>query len=81
MLNRYWTRAIVVTLPDGSSRSITCGREAANLLLGQWPTDDGALRERALQACYSLDKGMASPEAARLAFLDACVEARIWAVG
>lgn len=81
MLNRYWANAIVITFPDGSRRQITCGREAAEILLERWPVEGGVLHERALRACYHFDKGMASSEAVRMAFLDACVEARIWAVG
>lgn len=77
MPDKWWQRPVIVYLPDGGQQTITCAREAFDLLWLRWPERDGPLHEQALQACLHVSKGRRVPEWARDALVEACEEARL----
>lgn len=58
-------------------RVVTSTKEAAAMLLREWPTT-GEKRTIAMQACLDAIQGKRSPRTARKAFIDAAKEARIY---
>ncbi|MER8532091.1 DUF982 domain-containing protein [Mesorhizobium sp. M1005] len=67
-----------VTVWLASSKiSVSSTREAAEMLLYDWPIGETAHRIQARMACMKVLGGRSAPEVARVAFLSAAKEARI----
>lgn len=62
----------------GQYRTIASAEEAAGVLMGQWPREDGKALRKACKACLDALEGRAAPEAARKAFLSAALEAGVF---
>ncbi|MFD9896618.1 DUF982 domain-containing protein [Mesorhizobium sp. NPDC059025] len=67
---------VTVRLPSGK-RLVTSTREAAELLLYDWPIGETGQRIMARMACMRVLGGGSEPEIARQAFLAAAKEAKI----
>ncbi len=59
-------------------RVVTNVREAAQILLRDWPQPESEKRFAAMQACLAVIKGELPPRVARQAFIDAAKDARIF---
>ncbi|MER8441418.1 DUF982 domain-containing protein [Mesorhizobium sp. M1312] len=57
--------------------SVSSTREAAEMLLYEWPIGETARRIQARMACIKVLGGGSAPEVARVAFLSAAKEAKI----
>lgn len=58
-------------------RVVTSTRDAAAILLKDWPLADSAKRARAMEACLSVIRGEKPPSVARRAFVAAAREAKV----
>lgn len=67
---------VTIKLPTGAVE-VTTVREAAELLLYEWPIGETAKRIQARMDCMRVLGGSAPPEVARIAFLGAATEAKI----
>lgn len=76
--HRLFHRPVVVqTGRLDRERVVASTRDAAAVLLKDWPVADSARRTRAMQACLSVIKGEKPPSAARRAFVEAAREAKV----
>lgn len=62
----------------GQYRTIASAEEAAGVLLGLWPLEDGKALRKACKACLDALEGRSNPETARRAFLKAAAEADVF---
>lgn len=62
----------------GQYRTITSATEAAHVLMGQSPINDGKELRRARRACLDVLQGTREPTASREAFLRAAEEAGVF---
>jgi Protein of unknown function (DUF982) len=68
----------IETSVAGRMRTVTSVREAAECLLGEWPTQRrGDHYRRAVRACHDALKGEATASVAQRAFVRAALEAGI----
>jgi hypothetical protein len=76
MLRRFPT--IILVFAEGKDRKvIRTAREAAQLLLKEWPTDDGEEFFTAVRTCLEVLNGNAEPETLHEAIVQAACEAGI----
>lgn len=68
---------IVIEPRWGRQRFVTSVREAAEVLLREWPAGDYGKRREAKVACLKALQGAATPGSVRKAFVAAAREARI----
>lgn len=59
-------------------RVVTTVREAAQVLLRDWPQPESKKRFAAMEACLAVIKGEQPPRVARQAFIEAAKDARIF---
>jgi hypothetical protein len=69
-------KPVTVSLPSGKVR-VSSTREAAEMLLYDWPVGETGRRIQARMACMKVIGGGSAPEVARDAFLSAAKEAKI----
>ncbi|WLR92197.1 DUF982 domain-containing protein [Shinella zoogloeoides] len=62
----------------GQYRTIISAEEAAGILMGEWPIEDGSALRAACEACLDALEGRGDPEVARSAFLRAADEANVF---
>ncbi|TCL66444.1 DUF982 domain-containing protein [Rhizobium sp. BK251] len=77
MSEKWWRYPVIIFLADGTNIKIDTSRAAFNFLWDRWPAEDGPLREVALQACFDHSKGSTTQDRARVAFVEACSEAKL----
>lgn len=70
-----WIGPLEVILQSGLSRIFRSANDARLFLEGEWPVRRGNHYERALMYCRAAERRQVSSEAAREAFLAACLEA------
>jgi hypothetical protein len=67
----------VLVATDAGERLVSSAREAAEMLLYDWPTGETAIRIQARMSCMKVLGGSGSPAFAREAFIQAAEEAKI----
>ncbi|MDO1585087.1 DUF982 domain-containing protein [Rhizobium oryzicola] len=73
-----WNKGVTLALDGpGQFRTISSLQEASWALIEDWPLEDGDELDKALLIFEAALKGKKSPEAARLAFIAAAIEAGI----
>jgi hypothetical protein len=77
--SRRFTRPVVIQ-PGRIDRDrvVTNVRDAAHLLLREWPVQASEKRQAAMEACLRVFRGEGSARHARQAFIDAAKDARIF---
>ena len=74
-----WNKPITFeTMRLGQYRTIASAEEAAGVLIGQWPREDGKALRKACEACLDALEGKKDPNLARRAFLKAAEEAEVF---
>jgi hypothetical protein len=74
-----WSEPVTVEIGGvGNWVTITSSLEAADCLIDDWPLDEGEALRDALEVCFQVVQGSATPEEAREAFLEAGREAAIY---
>ena len=77
-MSRDWNKGVTLALEGpGQFRTIETMQEASWVLIEDWPLEDGPELDKALIVFEAVLKGKKSPEAARLAFIAAAIEAGI----
>lgn len=77
-MSRDWNMGVTLALEGpGQFRTIETMQEASWVLIEDWPLEDGPELDKALIVFEAVLKGKKSPEAARLAFIAAAIEAGI----
>ena len=78
MKRGQWSEPVTFeTQRRGQYRTIASAEEAAGVLIGQWPREDGKALRKACKACLDALEGLGDAEAARRAFLRAADEAKV----
>lgn len=74
-----WSIPVTIEL-SGHRRFVTIESafQAANCILDNWPFDEGEAMDNALEVCFAACKGLALPDHARHAFLEAVCEAKLY---
>jgi hypothetical protein len=72
-----WPIPVVLDLPSGAARIFTSVSDACDFLEREWPGEHGEQYEHALLVTRSASMRLLSPEAAREAFIAACIEAKL----
>ncbi|MGV1760489.1 DUF982 domain-containing protein [Rhizobium sp. A22-96] len=67
----------VVRSSTGEIKTVRSADDAWKTLLDDWPADEGNCFMSALLICMEVQLGERSPEEARIAFIDAAVEAGV----
>jgi hypothetical protein len=76
--HRLFHRPVVVqTGRLDRERVVASTRDAAEVLLKDWPLAESSKRTRAMEACLSVIRGEKPPSAARSAFIAAAREAKV----
>jgi len=77
--SRRFTRPVVIQ-PGRIDRDrvVTNVRDAAQLLLREWPDQSSEKRQAAMEACLRVFRGEGSARSARRAFIEAAKDARIF---
>lgn len=70
-----WGACVCYRSEDRVVHSVKDTKAALIALFDRWPVKTGYFRLRAMDACYGAQDGREKPEAARLAFLSAAIEA------
>jgi hypothetical protein len=77
-VSKDWNKGVTLALEGpGQFRTIETVQEASWVLIEDWPLEDGPELDKALVVFEAVLKGKKSPEAARLAFIAAAMEAGI----
>ncbi|MCO5730285.1 DUF982 domain-containing protein [Rhizobium sp. SSA_523] len=77
-MSKDWNKGVTLALEGpGQFRTIDTVQEASWVLIEDWPLEDGPELDKALVVFEAVLKGKKSPEAARLAFIAAAIEAGI----
>lgn len=77
-MSKDWNKGVTLALEGpGQFRTIETVQEASWVLIEDWPLEDGPELDKALIVFEAVLKGKKSPEAARLAFIAAAMEAGI----
>lgn len=80
MENPQWSSAVRLEFGGQRSRVVFDTVEAAQVLMGEWPTDTGVSLTAAKRACLAALEGKQPAESARAAFLKAAKEAGLKAL-
>jgi len=77
--SRRFSRPVVIQ-PGRIDRDrvVTNVRDAAHLLLREWPDQTSEKRKAAMEACLKVFRGEGSARSARQAFIEAAKDARIF---
>ena len=70
-----WGACVCYQSEDMIVHSVSDTKAALIALFDRWPVRTGYFRLRAMDACYGAQDGREKPEAARVAFLAAAIEA------
>ncbi len=77
-MSKDWNKGVTLALEGpGLFRTIETVQEASWVLIEDWPLEDGPELDKALVIFEAVLKGKKAPEAARLAFIAAAMEAGI----
>ena len=77
-MNTPWKTPVTILIGEPlTETTIETTQGAAWAMIEDWPTEDGAALDRALEICAAVDAGKRKPEEARKAFVDAAIEAHI----
>jgi hypothetical protein len=78
MSDGWFTKPVSVAVGViGDARYIMSARQAADLLVEHWPAKGTPKHRNALIACQEAQHGLKSADAAREAFVEAALEARV----
>jgi hypothetical protein len=75
VIETYWEKPVTVRLQSGLDRTFYSLEDSLEILENEWPTKFGVHHRRALDLCRAAAKRMVATEAAREAFIAACLEA------
>lgn len=75
METALWGSCVYYQTDDNLVHSVGGVDEALIALFDRWPVGTGNFRLIAMDACYAVQAGREKPEAARLAFVAAAIEA------
>lgn len=79
MDDKRWSKGVELEIHGpGKYRNVLSTREAAELLLMNWPVEGGEAHLLARRACLAVLEGEEQPEVARQAFIKAAEEAGIF---
>jgi hypothetical protein len=77
-MDKPWSKPVILALEGpGKYTTISTPQEASWAMIEDWPEEDGAALDRALDVCAQVASGKKSAEDARRAFLYAAAEAGI----
>jgi hypothetical protein len=77
-VSKEWNKSLAIALDGpGQFRTITTLQEASWVLIEDWPLEEGEALDKALLVLEAALNGKKTPEAARLAFIAAAIEAGI----
>jgi hypothetical protein len=78
MTNRLWiTPILVICNKTGQILSVSTTKDAVDMLTSTWPQKEGNAYTNALQICANVAAGIATPDEAREAFIEAAREANV----
>ncbi|WP_348645454.1 DUF982 domain-containing protein [Mesorhizobium sp. RMAD-H1] len=83
-MNRGKFSPVTIDLPAdrvGRYRNVTSAAEAAELLIGRWPSGRGPKYVHALEVCLAVLEGHTPAEAARSALVEAAKEVDVYVRG
>ena len=75
IIEAFWSKSVTVRLRNGLEHTFHSVDDAVDFLENEWPTRFGTHHRRALDLCRAAQRRMTSAEAAREAFISACLEA------
>lgn len=77
VIETYWGKPVTVRLQNGQEHSFHSLEDSLDFLENEWPTRFGTHHRRALDLCRAAAARMVAAEAAREAFIAACLEANM----
>ena len=77
VIETYWEKPITVRLQSGLEHTFHSLEDSLDFLESEWPTMVGMHHQRALDLCRAAARRMVVTEAAREAFISACIEANM----
>jgi len=77
VIETYWEKPITVRLQNGLEHTFHSLEDSLDFLENEWPTKFGIHHRRALDLCRAATVRMVAIEAAREAFISACLEANM----
>jgi hypothetical protein len=77
VIETYWEKPITVRLQNGLEHTFHSLEDSLDFLENEWPTKFGMHHRRALDLCRAAAARMVVTEAAREAFIAACLEANM----
>ena len=77
VIETYWEKPITVRLQNGLEHTFHSLEDSLDFLENEWPTKFGIHHRRALDLCRGATVRMVATEAAREAFISACLEANM----
>jgi len=75
VLETYWQKPVCVRLEDGREHTFLCVQDSLDCLEREWPRRAGRHQALAISLCQAALSRECSTEAAREAFIAACIEA------
>lgn len=75
VIETYWPKPVTVRLQSGLERTFHSLEDSVEFMENEWPIKFGVHHRRALDLCRAAAARMVSSEAAREAFMSACLEA------
>ncbi|CAN7163410.1 DUF982 domain-containing protein [Rhizobium sp. LjRoot254] len=75
VIETYWQKPITVRLQNGLQHTFHSLEDTIDFMENEWPVKFGVHHRRALDLCRAAAKRMVATEAAREAFISACLEA------
>ena len=77
LVDAPWSKPVITRLHNGLTHTFHTAGEALDFLENEWPVRYGVHHRRALDLCQAARNRMVSREAAREAFIGACLEANM----
>jgi hypothetical protein len=78
LATRHWNFPVMIACPrSGQVYTVATTADALKTLTTTWPVADGEAFVNAVEVCEDVTTGTATPEDARLAFLEAADEAKV----
>ena len=77
VIETYWEKPITVRLQNGLEHTFHSLEDSLDFLENEWPTKFGIHHRRALDLCRAATVRLVATEAAREAFISACLEANM----
>lgn len=75
VIETYWQKPVTVRLQNSLEHTFHSLEVSLDFLENEWPTKNGTHHHRALELCRAAANRSGSIEAAREAFVSACLEA------